>query len=613
VKLQRNGFFYFATLVFLACVFLALSSVLSQLGANQEYPYLLKGECLLTVLLMLLALLGVGALWSRLQINAKLNRYPKLTSLLEALFGTLLLVAGMILRLACINKLPMEPASDYETYYEMAVLLNNGTLLEAGPGYCDYVSLFPHVFGYPAVLSWVFGIFGASVRNALVFNLILQVLSCVLVWRIARLCCGRLCGLLSLAAVSFLPSTILYSNFVASEPLFTCLLLSGIYLFVLSFKSRQAEEHPWFCVVLLACTGGALGFASFIRPMAVIFLIAAMITLLPGDKPLPALPRNDIPLGMRAANKGWKRCLIIAVVYFLTSRMFTLGVSYSVNRDLAGSTASYGYNMLVGLTLESYGGWNQEDADYLYASLHDTGSAQEAQLACRDMALQRLKVDPRALLNLFVHKFEVLMGNDDYGASWNILFMDQQGNLTPENELFLYKMMDVSDLYYIFLLLGAGVFGCLMFRRKPDPVYACMLLFCGTIALHLFVENQNRYHYHLLPLLCLLFGVGVSSLVHMVDQNVMSRVRARERREAEKKAFKDKVALEQREAEECARLRAEALHAQFDMGKALQNGNVRVIMSKRAADSAMQPDPAAAPAGDSGEKPEAASEAKRSK
>jgi len=184
---------------------------------------------------------------------------------------------------------------------------------------------------------------------------------------------------------------------------------------------------------------------------------------------------------------------------------------------------------------------------------------------------------------------------------------------SPENELFLYKMMDVSDLYYIFLLLGAGVFGCLMFRRKPDPVYACMLLFCGTIALHLFVENQNRYHYHLLPLLCLLFGVGVSSLVHMVDQNVMSRVRARERREAEKKAFKDKVALEQREAEECARLRAEALHAQFDMGKALQNGNVRVIMSKRAADSAMQPDPAAAPAGDSGEKPEAASEAKRSK
>ena len=81
----------------------------------------------------------------------------------------------------------------------------------------------------------------------------------------------------------------------------------------------------------------------------------------------------------------------------------------------------------------------------------------------------------------------------------------------------------------------------------------------------------------------------------MVDLDVMSRVRARERREAEKEAFKDKVALEQHETEERARLRAEALHAQFDMGKALQNGNVRVIMSKSAADNAMQSDPAAAP------------------
>ena len=103
MKLHKNVFFYFAMLVFLACVFLALSSVLSQLGASQEYPYLLKGECLVTIILMLLTLLGVGTIWSRLQINAKLNRYPTLTSLLEALSGALLLVVGMILSLACIN------------------------------------------------------------------------------------------------------------------------------------------------------------------------------------------------------------------------------------------------------------------------------------------------------------------------------------------------------------------------------------------------------------------------------------------------------------------------------------------------------------------------------
>ena len=609
MKLQRNAFYYFAVLVFLAFIFLAITSVLHQLGANQEYPYLLKGEWLLAIIMALLMLIGTGALWSRLQISSRLDHHPQLVSLLENISAGLLVVLGVFLRLLVINTLPMEPASDYKTYYELAVLIKNGNLVEAGEGYCDYVSMFPHVFGYPAVLAWVFSVFGASVRNALIFNLIVQTVSCVLVWRIARMCCGRLCGLISLAAVCFLPSTILYSNFVASEPLFTCLLLVGIWLFALSLKSRRQDTHPWHCTILLVCTGAVLAFASFIRPMAVIFLIAAVITVLPGDKPLPALPRNDIPLGLRATNKGWKRCLIMAVVYLMVSRLFTLGVGYAVNRSLAGSTASYGYNMLVGLNLDSYGGWNQDDADYLYAALDATGSAQEAQLACRDMALQRLKVDPRALLNLFVHKFEVLMGNDDYGASWNILFMDQQGNLTPEREYLLYRMMDISDLYFMFLLLGAGVFGCLMIKRHPDPLYACVLLICGTLGLHLFVENQNRYHYHILPILGLLFGASVSSLVHMVDQGVMSRIYSRNRQEAEKNAYKTKVALEQHEADERARLRAEALHAQFDMGTALHNGNIRIIMSKGAADMAGQPYPEAAPVADDEKKQAEAPEA----
>ena len=61
--------------------------------------------------------------------------------------------------------------------------------------------------------------------------------------------------------------------------------------------------------------------------------------------------------------------------------------------------------------------------------MESTGSAQEAQLACRDLAMERLKTDPRALINLFVHKFEVLWGNDDYGASWNILFMEKHASI----------------------------------------------------------------------------------------------------------------------------------------------------------------------------------------
>ena len=572
-------------MVFLLCMLFSIACVFARLGAGQEYPYLLKGAWILGALALTLALLGACALWARLDMSRKLARFPGPARAVEYLLAALLVLAGAFLRYQVIRTMPMEPDSDYKTYYEMAVLLHRGTLVEAGVGYCDYVSMFPHVFGYPQVLSLVLGIFGESVYTALMFNLVLEVGVCLVVWRIARLLGGRLCGLVALAAVSFLPSNILYSNFVASEPLFTLVLLLGAWLFALSMKdSPRQERHPWLCAGELSVMAAVLAFASFIRPMAVIFLIAAVICLLPSRKELPSLPRNDIPLGLRLTNHGVKRCALVCAVYFGVSAIFTMGTGYAVNRQLAGS-ASYGYNLLVGLNLQSYGGWNQEDADYLYAALETTGSAQEAQLMCRDMALERLKVDPRALLDLFVHKFEVLWGNDDFGASWNILFMDQQGNLTPERELFLYRMMDVSDLYYLVLLFAAGVYGCLCLRRGPDAMYACLLLFCGTVGLHLFVENQNRYHYHALALLCLMSGMSVKEVMALVRQSVMDRLERKRREAAEKAARDSHVFMLQQEEAERMRLRAESLHTQFDMGAAIREGHIRIVASEGVAAS----------------------------
>ena len=611
MKLRKNAFYYFALVVFLLCVLFAMAGVFRRLGDGQEYPYLLKGEWVLGTLALVMCLLGAGALGARVRLRERLDRYKTLTLAGEGLLAAVLLTAGLILRVRVINELPMEPNSDYKTFYEIAALLNRNALIEEGIGYCDYVAMFPHVFGFPAVLSWVFALFGTSVRTALLFNLVMEMGCCVMIWRIGRLAAGRLCALISLGLAAFLPSSILYSNFVASEPLFTFLLLVAVWLFAHSLSGRGHEKHPWLCALELAALGIVLAFGSFIRPMAVIFLVAAVICLLPGKKQLPSLPRNDIPLGLRATDKGWKRCAIMAGVYLLVSSLFTMGTGYAVDRALAGSSASYGYNLLVGLNQESYGGWNQEDADYLYAALEATGSAQEAQLACRDIALERLKTDPRALINLLVHKFDVLWGNDDYGASWNILFMDQQGTLTPERESFLYRMMDVSDLYYLWLLLGAGVLGVLLFRRRPDTLYACVLLFCGTVALHLFVENQNRYHYHAIPLLALFSGAAASAVLGIVGRAVMARIEQK-RQEAEARArHESEVRARQRDEEERVRLRAQALHTQFDMGKAILEGHIRVVASEGVktnavgmelpGEAALSPEPAAEAPGDAAE------------
>ena len=590
MRLKRNAFYTFALIVYAICLFFALSTTLQSLGEGQEYPYLLKGEWLCITLILSCISVFAGAVWFRLEVSKKLEQSKDLSRLLELFLGLAILLGGFILRVNYIRTMPMEPVSDYKTYYEVADFIRKGTLIEEAVGYCDYIAMFPHVYGYPAILSGVFRMFGTSVSTALYFNLAVTMLSCVLVWLIARMTAGKPAGILALAIMCFFPSMILYSNFVASEPMFTFFLLLAMLLFTLSMKPTPFKKKmPWVITIELVLTGIALAVGSFVRPMALIYLISVGICLFTTDIEFSDLPQNDIPLGVRAVNRGWKRFLIVFVVYFLLNRLLTFTVSYNTNREIAGGTASFGYNLLVGLNLQSFGGWNEEDAQYLYDALEETGSGAEAQRICRDMALQRLKTDPRALGDLFIHKFEVLWGNDDYGASWNILFMDQQGNLTPERESFLYRMMDVSDFFYLFVLLASGLAGVIMVRKIPTTSYSFVLMYCGTAALHLLVENQNRYHYHALPIFAIMTGMFFYLMMERISKIILAQKLEAKQKEADEKAAKERIERIRAEEKEIEDLRASALHAQFDMGPAIREGHVRVIMSEAAAKSHTDP------------------------
>lgn len=615
MEIRRDGFMCFALTVYCIAILYAIICTAGTLGAGQEYPYYLKGVFLLLLLGLGLLLLLFGVLWARLGMANRVEEHPHFAFWAENGLATAVLCASVLVRVRYVQTMPMAPLSDYKTYYEIAQMLNNGTLLKNGAGYCDYVAMFPHVLGYPLVLSVVFRIFGASVAAAQNFNIVLAVCSEFVAWRISRRLAGRIGGLFSLCAAAFWPSQILYSNFVASEYPFTFLLLCCVWLFVASLEDYDGSTlHPWHCFLELAGLGALLAFAGVIRPLAVLFLISVLIAMLPGRLTLPARLRNDLPLGLRLIGSGWKRCLVVLCAYLLLSGFFSMGVGYTVNRELASGSASFGYNLLVGLNTQSYGGWNQEDADFLYDSFDATGSATEAHLTCRDLAMKRLTQSPKATFNLMVHKFEVLWGNDDYGASWNILFMDQQHNLTSWRKTFLYQMMDVSDLYYLVMLALAGILGIFLWIKKPNASYSLVLLFLGTAALHLLVENQNRYHYHILPVLAIFAGMAVSYINQECYARVMA-VRAREQHEKQRKAERDAhVRLLAAEENRVMQLRSKALQTRFDIEKALKDGHVGITVSAAATESETpetppgQPDPSREPGRTVGEKQRADSE-----
>jgi hypothetical protein len=393
--------------------------------------------------------------------------------------------------------------------------------------------------------------------------------------------CGRLSALVALTVSAFWPSQILYNNFLAAEYLFSFLLYFCAWLFlylVLPTVHEQGSANGR--LVLHIVLGVALAATSAIRPMALILLISMVICLASARMPLAVRPRNDLPLAERALEKGWLRALILVVTYLLVSAFFTKCVSYTVNRELAGGSASMGYNLLVGLNEESYGGWNEDDSNYLYEVLEDTDSAEQAQIACRDLALQRLKTSPQALLNLFFHKYDVLWSNDDYGATWNLIFLEQHGELTQARSDFLYRVQSWNDLWYLACVFFAGVEGVYLFKKRGNWAYLFVYLFLGTVAMHLLVENQNRYHFHVLYLFAILAAAGL----HDLYEDSKYRVVRAQSEQRERMAWKkEETAALQRieEAEQYAsQRREESMSGYFDMGQALKEGHIVMSVSE---------------------------------
>ena len=589
MKIRRNWFNIFAMVIYEIVILYALTCTIGKLGNGQEYPYLLKGRWMLFIIIATVLVFLFGALWTRLGMREKVATHKKAAGIMEAIAVIAVMTAGAAIRIWYINTMPMQPLSDYKTYFEIAQMLKAGTLLELGTGYCDYVAIFPHVLGYPRLLAVLFRFSGDSVMAALYLNVFFAMGTVLISWIIARKLAGRMGAFFTLVALNFWPSMILYNNFVAGEYYFTFLFMICVLIFTVQLQGTgYTRSHPWMVVVELIFLGLLMAIDATIRPMIMIYVVSVIICMLHAKNILPAADKNDIPLGSRATAKGWQRCLIVLLVYLTASKLFTAGTAYTVNRDISGGSSSFGYNLLVGLNTDSYGGWNKEDADYLYKSLDSTGSAQEAQLTCRDLALQRLKADPDVLLNLFVHKFEVLWGNDDYGASWNILFMDQQKNLTAQREKFLYNMMDVSDLYYATMLLMAGIAGIVIYRRKVDASYSMILMILGTVVLHLLVENQNRYHYHVLPLFAILGGISFAGIMRNSAHKVIGN-KFRKQYELQQNSERERIIREQ--AEENSKLQKkceESFQQQFDMEKAIKEGHITIVASEQAVKKAQK-------------------------
>ena len=580
---RKNAFEYFSISVFVVSLVYALAAGVVTLGEGKEYPYLQGGIFLMLLLGMWIVLNSGVALVARLDPERRLRGAVR-TKKAQTVFVAVVLAVGAVLRVLVVWKLPMQPESDYRTYYEIAQLIAKGTLRSEGPGFCDYIALFPHVYGYPYVLSMVFRVFGASVRTAQVFNVALSMLTVLLVYLTAKRAGGRLCGLVALVFSAFWPSQILYVNMVAGEYLFSFMLMLGLYVFVKAVTDlSRGARHPVAGVLEHIFLGIWLAMTAAIRPMALLLLITVALCTAFERVRIPVRLTKDQPVSLVFLSKGWMRCLTVVAVFMAARGLITIGVTNAVDRDLASGSSSFGYNMMVGLNTASGGGWNQEDYDFLSASMRQTLDATQAHLACRDLALQRL-ADVRGVADLFFHKFQALWKDDSYAAEWNLFFMGGQGTLTDALRGFLYAMQQWGNVFYLLMIALAIIAGVTFWQKGASLAYPFVLMVLGTAAMHVLLENQNRYHFHALYMMAILAAFGVRSVCEAGRARVQQRQEERRRLEREKLEDAQRREALLREEENLTRLRREAMNSRFDLKRALETGHITVRVSKACGD-----------------------------
>lgn len=581
MKPKKSVLSYFVIILYLAGILYILVCGVASLGEGREYPYVLQGVFFAGLLGLWLLVNGISAIAARLQIEDWVRKKRKLFRIAEAVIVAVVLLASVYIRWKAVINLPMEPQSDYKTYYEVADLLKRGLLAEAGEAYCNNIALFPYELSYPYILSLVFRLFGTSVFVAQKFNIALAAGTVFLTYRTGKLAGGSMTGLGGLLLAAFWPSQILYVNMVAGECIFSFLFMLCVYLFVLTLRKYTSDaKHPAVGVMLHFLLGSLLAVCAWVHPAAVILLIAIILCLFSQKMRIPPCRPIEQPISLKILSKGWLRLFIIVFCYISVSKFCSMGTEYTIERETASGSASFGYTLLVGLNTESAGQWNQADADYLNDAFDYTQNASQAQLLCRDLAMERLKWGPGVLLNLFLHKYETLWSNDEYGVSWNLFFMDQQGDLTKAGENFLYASRDLCNLFYLLAVAFAGIGGIFLWEKGMDYEYVFALIFVGTAAVYLFAESQNRYHYHVLFIFALMAGNTFKEIYAM---NRAKALKIREEKERRKRILLEDEEWRKRELEEeekLKNLREQAMKSQFDMKDALERGLIKVSVAK---------------------------------
>ncbi|MDI6767599.1 MAG: glycosyltransferase family 39 protein [Bacteroidota bacterium] len=130
----------------------------------------------------------------------------------------LIIFIAFTLRITSISYLQLYPTSDAFEFHTLAKNLSEGNGFTL-----DNIPTAYRAPGYPLFLSVIYKLFGPNILIGQIAQAGLETIQCLLLFLLGRLLYSSLAGLISAAFWAAFPVSVVQSNFLMPEPLFTFL------------------------------------------------------------------------------------------------------------------------------------------------------------------------------------------------------------------------------------------------------------------------------------------------------------------------------------------------------------------------------------------------------
>jgi hypothetical protein len=426
----------------------------------------------------------------------------------RAFWIILIVLLAMLPRLALVLYAPYVPCADFQVYDAAGRLMATDWTLCQGGLYCYYPP--GQVFG----LGVIYSLFAGQsftlnlgplsttiddIKAAQLVNVFYAVVTVLALWYISARMFGKYVGRVSALLSALLPSTV-----------FSCMLLGA-----------EAPEAMWF-MLALAVYVGAMDEHERIWPALACGILMGVGALIRPQFFLLPLP---IGLHMFFSWAGKRRALTAALLMMLATAAVVAPWTYrnyKVTGGLVLISSNNGHNIYSANSQEANGGYNDKATTRLFQAVKETAaSAPAGQTRQEDLLLQQIgnqwawqwiETHPLEFAKLTVAKFKNLWQNDNEIAWWALTEPKTEYPELPIPKKIQSLAEGGSQGYYLALVIATLVallrFKTPLMRRRAWMVLP-MIAACFT-AIHMVFEAQGKYHYMLVPLMCIFAALSIA-------------------------------------------------------------------------------------------------------